>query len=361
MVRTSRPADDDRDDRGRGHPVPGSLPIRAVELAMRNPVTTGGLVVSVLMVGVTVANAIVNQPVRHPHPLFETRAVMHGEGRPTPPAVPAPASVPTATATTPTATATTPVATQAPTGSTAAPPATAGLPRVPPRPKPVSALEEEGIRELQTVLAERGFYSGSVDGVVGPATAEAIKACERRLGTTPTGEASELLLAALRAAPTLVAQAAPVPAPAASRQAAAPVRPMPAAVAKSPAEKIPPAAPAAPPTPSMRVAAATADAVAYPATREEMDYAEVDVPVFTGSIRRAAREPLAPGGDEKLQKLQRALISAGYGPLRADGRWEEHSIAAVRRYEADRGWPVTGRPSEKLVWDLMPKAAQVRR
>jgi peptidoglycan hydrolase-like protein with peptidoglycan-binding domain len=343
MARSRRPADDwdDRDpdpmDRGTGRRAAGSLPIRIAELAMRNPVTTGGLVVSVLMVGVTVANAIANQPVRHPHPLFATRTLARGDGVATPPAGrPAPAHTPAPDAT-----------------PASLPASTSGIPRALPRPKPVSALEEDAVRELQVVLAERGFYTGSIDGVVGPATAEAIRACERRLGTTPTGEPSELLLAALRAAPNVVAETAePVPQP--------PVKPAPPQTRPAPAraavvEKVP----SPPPARSMRLA--TVDAVAHPVPREEMEYAEVQIPVFTGAIRRAAREPLAPGGDEKLQKLQRALIGAGYGPLKADGRWDDHSNSAVRRYEADRGWPVTGRPSERLVWDLMSKAAPLRR
>ena len=323
MSRSNRSADHDWDDRATGRPLPGSLPIRAVELAMRNPVTSAGVAVSLLMVVVTVANAVGNQPARHPHPWFETRSTAKVETRPAAAtsAAPAPVSHPTP----------------------------AALPNVIPRPKPTSALDEGLVRDLQTALAERGFYAGPLDGVVGPATAEAIKACERRLGTTPTGEASELLLAALRAAPSVVAQtAAPQAAQPAPRQAAAPAKP----AAQS--------APAPASTPSMRVAAV--DAVAYPAPREEAaETMEVDTPVFTGSIRRAAREPLAQGGDERLQKLQRALIAAGYGPLKADGRWDERSTSAVRRYEADRGWTVTGKPSDKLVWDLMGKVAKSAR
>lgn len=358
MARPVRSSDHDWSDRDLGFEdrdgvrrVPGSLPIRVAELAMRNPVTTGGVLVSVLMVVVTVANAVANQPVRHPHPIFETRPIARAEVRPSgrPPAQPAAVQP--------------------------GPPAGNGLPAVLPRPKPVSAIEDDLVRELQSVLAERGFYAGSIDGRIGPATAEAIKAFERRIGTSPTGEASELLLAALKAAPGIVApvtvtQGAPIapqPAPRAVTAsprniapppvAAPPVAPRPVAAQPAPAAQVVHAT--AVPTPSMRVA--TADAVAYPAGREEIEFAEVDVPVFTGSIRRAAREPLAPGGDEKLQKLQRALISAGYGPLKADGRWDERSTSAVRRYEADRGWQVTGRPSEKLVWDLMPKSTQARR
>ncbi|MDK9697808.1 MAG: peptidoglycan-binding protein [Siculibacillus sp.] len=349
-VRSSDPDWSDRDlgfdDRDGARRVPGSLPIRVAELAMRNPVTTGGVVVSIVMVLVTVANAIANQPVRHPHPFFETRPVARAEARPIGQTPALPAAVQS--------------------GS----PAGNGLPAVLPRPKPVSSIEDDLVRELQSVLAERGFYAGSIDGRIGPATAEAIKAFERRIGTSPTGEASELLLAALKAAPGIVApvtvtQSAPVAPQSAPRAvttsprniAPPPVPPRPVAGQPAPAAQVVQASVV--PTPSMRVA--TADAVAYPAGREEIESAEVDVPVFTGSIRRAAREPLAPGGDEKLQKLQRALISAGYGPLKADGRWDERSTSAVRRYEADRGWQVTGRPSEKLVWDLMPKSAQARR
>jgi peptidoglycan hydrolase-like protein with peptidoglycan-binding domain len=329
---------DDRDDRRSGRRAPGSLPIRVAELALRNPVTTGGLAVSLVMVAVTVANALANQPARHPHPLFDTRTVVGGDVRP---AVKSPVH--------PVSTSPSPAATPA-----------SGVPFALPRPKPVSELDEGLVRDLQVVLAERGFYAGSIDGVVGPATAEAIGASERLLGVTPTGMASELLLAALRAAPQVVAQGAHPP----QKQVAAQTRQAIPAPAPAPApapsrHSAPQSATTPPPTPSMRVA--TADAVAYPASREVMDYAETEVPVFTGSIRRAAREPLAKGGDEKLQKLQRALIAAGYGPLKADGRWDERSITAVRRYEADRGWPVTGRPSERLVWDLMPKSAQSRR
>lgn len=338
MARPNRSAARDWDDRDGDRHTPGSLPIRLVELAMRNPITTGGVAVSVLMVVVTVVNALANQPGRHPHPLFETRAAAKVETRPA--AAPPPAAIQTLPG---------------------------GIPNVIPRPKPLSALDDGLVRDLQTALVERGFYSGPIDGVVGPATAEAIKACERRLGASPTGEPSELLLAALRAAPSVVAQAPqPQPQPQTpARQATAPARVAPTAVAAptaAPARQTaaqPVAIGATAPTPSMRVAAA--DAVAYPAPREEAEYVEVDTPVFTGSIRRAAREPLAPGGVEKLQKLQRALIAAGYGPLKADGKWDERSTSAVRRYEADRGWPVTGKPSDNLVWDLMAKGAQSRR
>lgn len=333
-ARSANPAWSRRDDPTTRFGEPGSLPIRAVELAMRNPVTTGGIVVSILMVAITVANAVGNQPARHPHPFFDTRTVAKTDGR---------------------------------TGTVGAqpalPPMPAGVPNVMPRPKPVSALDDTLVQDLQLALHDRGWYTGPVDGVIGPATAEAIRAFERRLGTTPTGEASELLLAALRATPSLLAGATPAPV---QPVAVAPAPKTAAVPAKTPARAPAPArqtavtpisAPAAPPA---RVA--MADAVAYPAPDAEVaDYAEIDAPVSTGTIRRAAREPLAPGGDERLQKIQRALVAAGYGPLKADGRWDDRTTATVRRYEVDRGWAATGKPSDRLVYDLMVKGAPVRR
>ncbi|TBW41004.1 peptidoglycan-binding protein [Siculibacillus lacustris] len=292
-----------------GPDVAGSLPIRMVETVLRNPVTSGGIFVSLVMVGVIVANAFANQPKPHPHPFFTTRLADPAR--------------------------------TAPTGGAAVPTAPV-VPSVLPRPKPAAALDQpQAIQDLQLALRDRGFYTGPLDGVVGPATADAIRAFERRLGAPQTGEPTDLLIAAVRATPPLPSVAA------------APTPPPPPAAPTVPARAV-----ATGPTPPLRVPAA--DAVAWPAAAEVAPL-EVEAPVATATIRRAAREPLARGGDERLQKIQRALIGAGYGPLKADGRWDDHATSAVRRYEADRGWPVTGKPSDRLVYDLMLGGAQARR
>lgn len=326
MTRSSRPATPTWDDGPATRSgSPGGLPIRLLEIALRHPITSGGVILSVAMIGVIAGNALGNQPRRHPHPWFQTRAV-DDAGAPVPLPQPAPA----------------PTASQAP--------AVAPVNAAPalPRPRPVGALDPaSGLLDLQVALRDHGLYAGPLDGVLGPATVEAIRAFERSIGAPVTGEPSELLLAAARALhPTDPVATGSTPQPM-QRRVEAPAAATPVAtVAATPPAK-------ATGTPPMRIA--VADAVAHPVGAEAADLPQVDeveAPVFTGSIRRAAREPLASGGDARLQKIQRGLVAAGYGPIKADGRWDDRSASAVRRFEADRGWPVTGRPSNRLVSEL---------
>lgn len=347
MTRSGRSYDRSWDDAPRPTARPGSLPIRAVELAARHPVTSGGAVLSLAMIAVIVGNALINQPQRHPSPWFATRPV-EAPARPATPAVqPAAAQQP---------------AVQQPAAAqpAAAPAPSAPTPAVLPRPRPVGAVDDpQTIQQLQVALRDRGLYAGPIDGLLGPATAEAVKAFERRLGVTPTGEPSELLVALARQ-PAVAASA-----PAARQAHPGPAHPAPA-VQPAAAQPVAHVAPAplvdrpAPPAQPQRLA--VADAVAWaPGADEPQVYADTDAPTTTGSIRRAAREPLAQGGDARLQKIQRALIAAGYGPLKADGRWEEKSIAAVRRWEADHNLTITGKPSDQLVYGLMADGARSRR
>jgi peptidoglycan hydrolase-like protein with peptidoglycan-binding domain len=50
------------------------------------------------------------------------------------------------------------------------------------------------VKDVQTALATRGFYSGPIDGQAGPSTAAAIRDFEQAEGLTPTGVASEKVL-----------------------------------------------------------------------------------------------------------------------------------------------------------------------
>lgn len=326
MTRSARPTARTWDEPTGRAASPGSLPFRIAEAALRRPVLSGGVFLSVVMIGVIVGNALGNQPKRHPHPWFQTRLVDQPATRtgtlPLPLPQPAPAVAP------------------AQAGQSGA------APTVLPRPRPLTAVEQPAtLRDLQIALRDHGLYGGAIDGVLGPATADAIRAFERRIGAPVTGEPSDLLLAAARALhPGDVNATASVPP---GRRVEVP--------AGLPTNDSLAVDAVAYGTPSMRIA--TADAVAHPVSVDEASglpavEAEVELPVSTGSIRRAAREPLAQGGDPRLQKVQRGLIAAGYGPLKADGRLDERSASAIRRFEADRGWPVTGRPTERLVSGL---------
>lgn len=340
MTRSARPTAGTWDEPTGRAAVPGSLPFRVAEAALRRPVLSGGIFLSVVMIGVITGNALGNQPKRHPHPWFQTRqAEEPAVARAIPLPQPAPAPPQAATSS------------SAPVG--VAPVQTP--PNILPRPRPMSAVEQPAtLRDLQIALRDHGLYAGAIDGVLGPATAEAIRAFERRLGAPVTGEPSDLLLAAARALhPGDAATTASVPP---GRRVDVPARLVPNDALS--VETV------AYDTPSMRIA--TADAVAHPAPLDEASglptvEAEVEMPVFTGSIRRAAREPLAQGGDVRLQRIQRSLVAAGYGPLKADGRLDDRSASAIRRFEADHGWPVTGRPTERLVSGLSLASSGQRR
>jgi peptidoglycan hydrolase-like protein with peptidoglycan-binding domain len=53
--------------------------------------------------------------------------------------------------------------------------------------------------------------------------------------------------------------------------------------------------------------------------------------------------------DPRLMKIQKALSELGYGPLKADGLMGANTTAAIRRFEFDRGLPLTGEPGRKVV------------
>ncbi|WP_407048002.1 peptidoglycan-binding protein [Methyloraptor flagellatus] len=57
-----------------------------------------------------------------------------------------------------------------------------------------------------------------------------------------------------------------------------------------------------------------------------------------------------------MQKIQRALIATGYGPLKADGRMDARTKEQIRRYEVAHGWPATGQISDRLILDLLVTA-----
>ena len=227
-----------------------------------------------------------------------------------------------------------------------------------PRPRPVGALDQPaGLAELQVALRDHGLYSGPLDGILGPATVEAIRAFERRIGAPQTGEPSELLLASARALRTPDTTATgSLKAQAVRRAETAP------AAQTAPASAPIAAAPAHTPVAASPARMAAVETVASPVGADEaanlplVDETSAVVP--TGAIRRALREPLAQGGDVRIQRAQRGLVAAGYGPLKADGRYDDKTGTAIRRFEIDHGWIATGRVSERLLANLGDPGAQ---
>jgi peptidoglycan hydrolase-like protein with peptidoglycan-binding domain len=60
----------------------------------------------------------------------------------------------------------------------------------------------------------------------------------------------------------------------------------------------------------------------------------------------------AAGTDPVIHQVQKGLAELGYSPGSADGRMGEETRHAIRIFEADRGWDVTGEISDKLLAEL---------
>jgi FtsZ-interacting cell division protein ZipA len=64
--------------------------------------------------------------------------------------------------------------------------------------------------------------------------------------------------------------------------------------------------------------------------------------------RRAAMRPES----ERIEEIQQALVKSGYLSAEPSGRWDDHTREAMRRYQADNGFPVTGLPEAKSLMKL---------
>ena len=81
----------------------------------------------------------------------------------------------------------------------------------PAAPSPRAARADPVVFGLQAELADRGYYAGAIDGIVGSRTREAIRAWEGDRGLPPTGVADETLLARIRAGASDLPRAASAP------------------------------------------------------------------------------------------------------------------------------------------------------
>lgn len=64
---------------------------------------------------------------------------------------------------------------------------------------------------------------------------------------------------------------------------------------------------------------------------------------------RLARLRLEP---QRVQEIQQALIQAGYLNQESTGKWDDPTRNAMRRYQADHGFPTTGLPEAKSLMKL---------
>jgi peptidoglycan hydrolase-like protein with peptidoglycan-binding domain len=185
----------------------------------------------------------------------------------------------------------------------------------PSSPPPLAIAVTQLTERIQQGLHERGFYAGAVDGIAGPATAEAIRSFEQRLGVAANGEVNDRVLTLLKSERGRMTNARPASATAPAAAAPVQTKPVLAALHAAP----------------------------HPTT-----------PLMPAPV---PPEPLTGSTEGRLQRVQKALNTAGYGILRTDGRLDDKTVAAIKTYETEHGLPVTGRLTERLMSSLVVRSA----
>jgi peptidoglycan hydrolase-like protein with peptidoglycan-binding domain len=66
---------------------------------------------------------------------------------------------------------------------------------------------------------------------------------------------------------------------------------------------------------------------------------------FTGTVS-------TPAGDDEVRRLQKGLAALGYRPGAFDGHLGAQTREAIRQFERDRAWPITGAISSALIAEL---------
>ena len=153
---------------------------------------------------------------------------------------------------------------------------------------PASPVGDPLVKQVQGILKDLNFYSGTVDGLQGPNTRKAVEAYQRKVGLAPSGEIDDLLLDQIGATPTTTAVG---------------------------------------PLPSPRAAATSVDAAA-PAS----------------SPASAA----AGAMDARILKIQAGLKAFGNDAIRLDGVAGAQTSAAIREFQSLFGLPETGTPDEAV-------------
>lgn len=260
-----------------------------------NPVLVGSSTAFLVVLFYVSANALWNQPYRHPGPLMETRFVVE---RPAAMPAPLPVARPEPVMQPPSAEVTNSV-----------PPVQEPAAAVPATPSPV----QERTMRVQIALEGLGLYRGTVDGLMGPQTRAAIAGYQKTLGMNGTGEIDDTLLDALgigtgdrrttRAVPEAQASA-PAPAASVPEQAYA-------------------AVPVAAPLPRPRDAAAATE--------------------MLQEVRAAAAV------QTDVVRVQAGLRAFGNEGIEIDGVMGEKTRAAIREFQSLFRLPVTGEPDDRLL------------
>lgn len=217
-------------------------------LISRNPVLVGGSTAFLVTLFYVSANALWYQPFPHAGAFFATRSIE-----------------------------------DFPRAEVEEPETTINIVRPTPAPAPVKS--DPVVEQVQGILKDLDFYSGTVDGISGPNTRKAIQAYQQKVGLNASGEIDSVLLDQLGAKPT-ASTVVPHPIPRPDETAAVPV-----------------------------AAAAPADAS-------------------------------TPAPDARIIKIQAGLKAFGNDDMQLDGVVGARTKAAIKEFQSLFGLPETGEPDE---------------
>ncbi|MGX7872089.1 peptidoglycan-binding domain-containing protein [Mesorhizobium sp. ORM6] len=147
------------------------------------------------------------------------------------------------------------------------------------------------VEQVQGILKDLDFYSGTVDGISGPNTRKAIQAYQQKVGLNASGEIDALLLDQLGATPKTASVPKPQPRP-----------------------DVPPAA--------------------------------VPVSLQTNSGQTNAVQTPIQGPDPRIVKIQAGLKAFGNDDMQLDGVVGARTKAAIKEFQSLFGLPQTGEPDE---------------
>lgn len=155
---------------------------------------------------------------------------------------------------------------------------------------PPARLADPVVERVQSLLRGIGYYGGTVDGIVGPQTRQAIQAYQMDSGLEPSGEIDDTLVDRLRR----------VGAPEATHAVPAPL-----------------------PRPRQSEAGPEATPVAAP-------------------------RPAVPPTAEVVARVQAGLRAFGHEDVEIDGLMGQKTRGAIREFQRLFGLPVTGEPDAEL-------------
>ncbi|WP_310620761.1 peptidoglycan-binding domain-containing protein [Flexibacterium corallicola] len=161
------------------------------------------------------------------------------------------------------------------------------------------------VKDVQRELRRLAMYTGSIDGMEGPATQQAVRAYQRSRKLNESGRINEALLARLTMDSNVNFEAmeqTPIPRLAPNKQ-------------------------------SSRAASGTIEQV-LEAAREQ----------------NSARA--VPPTTVRVKNIQKALADLGYGPLEIDGINGGETAAAVRKFQRDHGLIITGQVEDRFIRKL---------